>query len=208
MVDTFPDPSFELQGTDLTSPAIRLGPMGLSRPQALGVNINTDPTMGIPSVRIRPTATEIHSKDPCTISFKVFYKQYRTEPSTGVEYPMVFRLTSDLDGGTIGVDASLGIASNYPDIDMEIPRFTFSQAGFGILKQAKLPGSYEATLTVRVWTGTAHIAPDGWLMLECGYYKDEADARRAQTSLEGDALVSVGRAALFPDPSLPVRHTA
>ncbi|MGR3938293.1 hypothetical protein [Streptomyces sp. BRA346] len=194
----YPTPSFQYQGAALTLSSFRLGPVQLGTARALGTNYATNPTLKIPDIRIRPVSERVQDRDPCTTSFAVYYTQYRTDPSDGREYRMVFRVTSDRRGGVIGTGVSLDVDSNYPEIDMAIPRFTFEQPGFGMLKEEVLPADYQATLTVRVWNGEADIALDGWLMLECGYYRNGERGASETGSSDSSDLIAVGRASLFP----------
>jgi hypothetical protein len=197
---TYPDPGFWYQGASLTLGSLRLGPLVLTSAHSYGTNQQTDATLKIPDITVRPFSQSAHEDDPCTSQFSVFYTQYKSDPSRGVDYQMIFRLTSDLAGGVVGTEASLEVQSNYPELDMQIPRFTFTQPGFGILKTAYLPGDYQATLTVRCWNAKASIALDGWIMLECGYYKDAAGNHRPPPKAKVDAgqLVAVGRTSLYP----------
>ncbi len=199
-VPTVPTPTFQLQGSGLTHRGWHIGPFPVTKSRNLGTNVSVDSTVSIPSVRLRPVELAVDDEDPCTTAFEVFYTQYRTAPKTdGVEWRMVFRLTSDQDGGVIGVDASLEVESNYPDIDMSLSRFTYNQPGVGRSKDNILPADYQARLTVRVWNRDAKVTLDGWMMLEVLYVQDEAAARDACAGdAPSDAWVAVGRATLFP----------
>jgi hypothetical protein len=190
----YPDPAFCYEGAAVTLAPTWFGPIEVSPARGLGSTYATDPGLAIPAVSVRPYAPVVDQEGPCTTSFRVFYTQYRNDPVKGLAYPMAFRLTSDQEGGVIGVDAALEVDSSYPEIDMSIPRFTFDQPGIGRLKEGKLPRDYEASLTVRVWNGDADIALDGWLMLECGYYRDDDGVDRA--GAPELSLVAVGRVRL------------
>lgn len=205
----YPDAKFQYQGANLTLSGLRLGPLVLCPPRAYGVNYWTDPSVSIPDITLRPVEATVKEADPCTSEFTIFYTQYQADPDKGVPWDMIFRLTSDQAGGVIGTEAQLLVDSNYPEIDMAIPRFEFTQKGFGIMKMANLPGDYQATLTVKFWDRGATVALDGWMMLECGYYKDgAAKARAAKGSPDFTALVAIGRSSLYPacpgDPMAPV----
>lgn len=196
---TYPDPGYQYQGANLTLSGLRLGPLALCPARAYGVNYWTDPAVKIPDITLRPVAANVKEDDPCTSQFTIFYTQYKIDPDKGVEWDMIFRLTSDQAGGVIGAEASLSVESNYPEIDMAIPRFKFTQKGFGIQKMASLPGDYQATLTVKFWDCRASVALDGWMMLECGYYREpNAQSKVAAGGFDVTELVAVGRTSLYP----------
>ena len=209
-----PDPAFHYQGATLTLPAVKIGPFPVCPGRHVGTNFAADGALKVPDIAIRPVEHEVVEDDPCTVSFSVFYTQYRTDPLQGIEHEMVFRLTSDQAGGVVGVQAALDVTSNYDEIDMAIPRFEFSQPGFGILKKHVLPADYQATLTVRVWSNGVDVDVDGWARLECGYYRDEgavdgnghgngAAGTGADEDARGVPLVAVGRASIYPAPPTP-----
>ena len=59
------------------------------------------------------------------------------------------------------------VESNYPEIDMSIPKITVSQGGFGLLVQNVLPADYVAQMTVKFWdNGLTDLPLDGWTALE------------------------------------------
>jgi hypothetical protein len=202
---TYPNPLLTYQGSGLqilpTTAAI--GPFTRQTPGGVvGLDyfkeLDKD---NVPETRIRPYLANAQSDDPCTVQIVNYYKQ------NGVEWDMIFRITSDQSGGTVGTSAALQVLSNYPQISMSIPKFTVAEGGFGILKRAMLPSDYTAELTFSYWDNGKTPAVDGWLMLEVSYVKEPVSGELTEEMYNAIEKVSVARVSLLPCPT-PVPMSA
>lgn len=177
---------FVAQPADLTLGTSSLGHL---QPQTVGFNFCNQERSGVPDYDLRPSHVVQAEEDPGNFHFKFYYQQ------DGIQWDMVFSLASDKQGGVLGTAVSLEVYSNYPDIPMELPKFTFNQAGIGIQKRHILPADYTADLTLKFWLQQGDPAVDGWIRLETFYVKEPENVAAGRPLPE---LVDTGKATLYP----------
>src|SRR5665213_1297398 len=153
----FPTPIFGYQGSGLQVQPATIGPFVQQIPGGVtGVDYFHDLDVdNVPETRLRPYM--VVPAEPCTLQVNNHYQQ------NGIEWEMIFRITSDKGGGVVGTSVALDVKSNYPEISMSIPKFEVPTGGFGMLKTNTLPADYEAAFILSYWDNGKTPAIDGWL---------------------------------------------
>jgi hypothetical protein len=165
-----PDPQFTYEGSGITLDpgTLSLGPFTAPYPAVVfGHAVAFEEDAGIPTISLRPAATLLED-DPCTELFGMRYDQH------GIEWEMIFRITTDPKGGLVGTSFALLTQSSYPQIPMSVSKIEVNQPAFGALVRGFLPGDYLATIVTKFWdNGNKDLPLDAWLMLEIAYVPND-----------------------------------
>ena len=181
-----PKPVFTYQGAHLAV-YMQIGPFSIPD-HGYGHGVSFGDIGGVPQVIVRPQMLAL-PRNPPTNQVVMGYEQ------AGTEWEMVFRVTTDPQGGLVGGSFELGVDSNYPQTPMGIAKTEINQPAFGALVHHTLPADYRAQMTLSYWANGQLEPPlDAWVMIEIGYIPDDARGKK-QTPIP---MVPLGTAVLFP----------
>jgi len=84
---------------------------------------------------------------------------------------VAFRFTCS-GAGAFGSAIELHTRSRYPEIPMGLSAFTFSQQHDTVEVRHRLPRDYVASLTLKVWKGSARSSREDWIRFEASFADD------------------------------------
>lgn len=197
-----PQPKCVLQGAflTLTEVQLKLGPFTLSTHPGLGfghsVDVSTVDGVPVTTLRSAQRTLTVAEGDLPTSQIALGYDQ-----NGAPDQAIAFTVTTDSQGGLQGCSFSLEVASNYPDVEMAIPKYTIDRAGFTLQNSKKLPQDYVAQLKFNFWADKPDALPlDAWAAIQVGFLSRSAtlDAALAAGDVSREKLTNFYELLYYP----------
>lgn len=105
---------------------------------------------------------------PCDYAAEFHYKLQSVQDD---QLDVVFKLTCS-GAGAFGSVIELDTRSNYPEVPIGLNAFAFSQQHDTVEMRHRLPRDYIASLTLKVWKGSARPSREDWIRFEASLADD------------------------------------